>query len=120
VVLQGLGVCFAVFDALEDVEDDACEAVAVEVDFLCVGDLSDLAVVFFVQPRLVLLFLFSTYGEFSFFFCNLVLKVLLGLPHVLKCRWEVDCDCAAVEIGFLVGCHDVYNVRGTRLFWVDR
>jgi len=44
VVLQGLGVCFAVFDTLEDVEDDACEAVAVEVDFLCVGDLSDLAI----------------------------------------------------------------------------
>ena len=30
-------------DALGDVEDDACEAVFVEVDFLVVGDLADCA-----------------------------------------------------------------------------
>lgn len=31
-------------DVFEDVEDDACEAVLVKVDFLVVGDLADLAV----------------------------------------------------------------------------
>ena len=47
VVLQRLFVVLGLrfIDALEDVEDDAREAIAVEVDFLVVGDLADVAVV---------------------------------------------------------------------------
>jgi len=48
---------------------------------------------------------------FFFFFESCVFGggCLLGLPHILKCRGEVDCDCAAVEFGFCVGCHGVYS-----------
>jgi hypothetical protein len=42
VVLQGFGVGF--FDSLEDFDDDGGEAVGVEVDFLVVGDLAEIAV----------------------------------------------------------------------------
>ena len=40
---EGVVIVLAVVDALEDVEDDGGEAVLVEVDFLVVGDLADVA-----------------------------------------------------------------------------
>lgn len=40
--MEGFFVWF--FDALQDLEDDGCVAVVVEVDFLVVGDLADAAV----------------------------------------------------------------------------
>ena len=40
-VFQGFGVGF--LDSLEDFDDDGGEAVGVEVDFLVVGDLADVA-----------------------------------------------------------------------------
>jgi hypothetical protein len=42
VVLQGFGVGF--LDSFEDFDDDGGEAVGVEVDFLVVGDLAEIAV----------------------------------------------------------------------------
>lgn len=46
-IFQGIGirVCFTHIYALEDIEDDAREAVLIQEDFLVIGDLSDLAVV---------------------------------------------------------------------------
>jgi hypothetical protein len=42
VVLQGFGVGF--LDSFEDFDDDGGEAVGVEVDFLVIGDLAEIAV----------------------------------------------------------------------------
>lgn len=42
VILQSRDVV-GLLDTLQDVEDDAAEAVLIEVDFLAIGDLADLA-----------------------------------------------------------------------------
>lgn len=71
--------------SLEDVEHNARESIFVEINFLVVGHLADLAIILSVESWLLALQGF--------------------IPDVCESRWQRGCDCTAEQIHGAILCH---------------